>query len=123
MSFFSKKPAAEPQNIDEILLSFKELRQECESLKQEVEKLRQENLQKLGKVGIIRFNPFDGLGGNQSFSLAVLDGNGSGAVITSMFSRDANRVYGKPVENGQSEFKLTDEEKQAICIALGKNHK
>jgi hypothetical protein len=117
MSLFSKKPTEEPQNIDEILVRFKELKDECLSLKEEVKKLREENIKMVDKIGIVRFNPFDGLGSNQSFSLAILDGNDNGAVITSLFSREGNRVYGKPVKQGASEFKLADEEIKAIELA------
>jgi hypothetical protein len=47
----------------------------------------------------------------------MLDGNNNGAVITSLFSRDGNRVYGKPVENGASTYPLSEEEKKAIELA------
>jgi len=66
---------------------------------------------------MIRFNPFNETGGNQSFSVAILDGNDCGIVISSLFSRNENRVYGKPIKNGVSEFPLTDEEKEAIRLA------
>jgi len=69
---------------------------------------------------MIRFNPFNETGGNQSFSVAILDGNDCGIVISSLFSRNENRVYGKPIKNGVSEFPLTDEEKEAIRLA--QNH-
>ena len=117
MSLFSKKPTEEPVNIDEILERFKDLKDECRSLKEEVQKLREENIKMIDKVGIVRFNPFEGLGSNQSFSLVMLDGNDNGAVITSLFSRDGNRVYAKPIKQGTSEFKLADEEIKAIELA------
>jgi hypothetical protein len=121
MSLFSKKPNPEPANIEEVLAKFKELQNNCGSLREEVKKLREENIRMIDKVGIVRFNPFEGLGSNQSFSLALLDGNDSGAVITSLFSRDGNRVYGKPIKQGTSEFKLTEEETKAIELAKNNN--
>lgn len=117
MSLFQKKPAAQPQNIDDVLLQFNELKDQCQALKNEVESLKKENLRNISKIGIVRFNPFEGLGSNQSFSLVLLNGQNDGAVITSLFSRDSNRVYGKPIKNGTSEFKLASEEKNAIEIA------
>ena len=71
-----------------------------------MEALKEENVANVDKVGMVRFNPFEGIGGNQSFSLAILDGNDNGAVVTSLFSRDGNRVYGKPIKTGTSEFPL-----------------
>lgn len=117
MSFFSKKSQPEPQNIDEILAQFKELKEQYQKVSDEIKSLKEENLRNVNKVGMVRFNPFKGLGSNQSFSLAILDGKDCGAVITSLFSRDGNRVYGKPINQGNSEFKLTEEEKKAIEIA------
>jgi hypothetical protein len=71
------------------------------------------------KVGIVRFNPFAGgdTGGDQSFSVALLNGENSGIVLSSIFSRAQCRVYAKPVENGQSRYQLSNEEEEAIQLA------
>ena len=67
------------------------------------------------KVGIVRFNPFKDFGGDQSFSVALLDGENSGVVISALHSRESNRVYSKPVEKGKAvKYPLTDEELEAI---------
>ncbi|RME11294.1 MAG: DUF4446 family protein [Ardenticatenia bacterium] len=71
-----------------------------------------------GHVGIVRFNPFQETGGNQSFAIAILDSAGNGVTITSLHSRDGTRVYAKPVEKGQSEYALSDEEREAIALAM-----
>jgi hypothetical protein len=117
MSLFSKKKQEEPQSIEEILEQFKELQNDFSRLKEAFAALQIKNIDNLQKIAIIRYNPFNDGGGNQSFSLAVLDGNDCGAVISSLFSRNENRVYSKPIKNGVSEFALTDEEKQAIASA------
>ncbi len=117
MRLFSKKQAEEPQNIEEILTEFKAVKKQCQKLAGEVKSLKEENRQNINKIGVIRFNPFEGFGGNQSFSLAMLDADNRGAVITSLFSRDGNRVYAKPIENGASPYPLSKEEKKAIEIA------
>src|SRR3989338_10056293 len=70
------------------------------------------------KIGVIRFNPFDNLGGNQSFVIALLDRQNNGFVISSLFIKDGNRVYAKAVQKGLSEHSLSDEEKQAIERAI-----
>ncbi len=67
------------------------------------------------KVGVIRFNPFKDLGGDQSFSIALLDGQNSGVVISGLHTREGNRVYAKPVEKGKAvKHPLTEEEAEAI---------
>ena len=65
-------------------------------------------------VGIVRFNPFEDTGGQQSFVLAMLDGSGSGFVVSSLHSRQATRLYLKQVTNGRSEAQLSEEEAEAI---------
>ncbi len=70
------------------------------------------------KVGIVRFNPFQDTGSNQSWSIALLDGDTTGVVISSLLSRESARVYAKPVIRGQAkDFPLTAEEKRAIELA------
>jgi len=72
-------------------------------------------LRSVHKVGIIRFNPFKDIGGDQSFALALLDGKDSGIVISSLHTREGTRIYSKPVAKGISEkYTLTEEEKMAI---------
>lgn len=66
------------------------------------------------KIGIVRFNPFADGGGNFSFSLALLNGQDSGVVITSMHGREQNRIYTKKILEGKSETGLTEEERQAV---------
>ena len=117
MPLFSKKQPSEPQDIKEILAQFEELKKLCQDLRQEVENLKKKENLNLKKIGIIRFNPFSELGSNQSFSIAILNGKDNGVVITSLFSHDGNRVYGKPIQNGTSSFPLSDEEKQSINLA------
>jgi hypothetical protein len=72
----------------------------------------------LRKVGVIRFNPFQDSGGDQSFAIAVLDEGGTGVLISSLHGRAETRIFAKQVENGRSKHSLSDEEQQAIRAAL-----
>jgi hypothetical protein len=49
--------------------------------------------------------------------IALLDGDGDGLVISSLFGRSETRVFAKPVQGGQSKYTLTDEEQEAIELA------
>ncbi len=69
-------------------------------------------------VGLVRFNPFQETGGDQSFALALLDGRGDGIVISSLHSRAVTRFYAKPIKGGASQLSLSDEEAQAVQMAL-----
>ena len=73
-----------------------------------------------GRVGLVRFNPFEDTGGNQSFALALLDGRGDGFVVSSLHSRTGTRVYAKAIAKGASDAALSDEETAALKQALAK---
>jgi hypothetical protein len=66
------------------------------------------------RVGLVRFNPFEDTGSNQSFALALLDEGGDGVVVSSLHSRNATRLYVKPVVAGATDTGLSDEEAQAL---------
>lgn len=69
------------------------------------------------KISIVRYNPFGDTGGDQSFSLAVLDAHDSGYVLSSIHGRQGTRVYVKPIDLGKSKYTLAAEEKQAFTQA------
>jgi hypothetical protein len=66
------------------------------------------------QVGLVRYNPFEDTGSNQSFALALLDGNGDGVVISSLHTRQVTRLYVKPVAGGQTDRTMSEEEIEAI---------
>jgi hypothetical protein len=70
------------------------------------------------QVGLVRFNPFEDTGSNQSFALALLDGDGNGVVISSLHSRNATRLYVKPVVAATADRAMSDEEAEAIRQAV-----
>lgn len=70
------------------------------------------------KISVVRFNPFGDTGGDQSFSLAVLDAHNSGYVLSSIHGRQGTRVYVKPIDFGQSKYQLSTEEDQALSQAV-----
>ncbi|MBZ1356682.1 MAG: DUF4446 family protein [Candidatus Nealsonbacteria bacterium] len=115
---FSKKKSKEPQNIKEILNSFKEMEAKFSKLEALVHGFENQSASVFQKTGIVRFNPFPGVGGNQSFSLCLLNKHNDGFLITSFYTREGSSVYGKPIKNGKSEHNLSDEEKEAIQVAI-----
>ncbi|MCL4534440.1 MAG: DUF4446 family protein [Bacteroidetes bacterium] len=68
----------------------------------------------LQRVAVVRFNPFQDTGSDQSFCVALLDDMGDGVVLTSIFSREGCRTYAKPILSGQSKYPLSSEEREAI---------
>lgn len=71
------------------------------------------------KINVTRFNPFNDLGGDQSFILTILDQNNTGAIITSLHNRDITRIYAKAIKDGEGDnITLSKEEKSAIVKTI-----
>ncbi len=118
--FFSGKEA---KDLEKVLLDqLKEttaLDQEIQELFEISNRLRELCLKSIHKSAVLRFNPFKEVGGNQSFSVALLDGKNSGILISSLHTREGTRVYSKPVLTGNPDgFPFTDEEKAVIHQAI-----
>ena len=70
------------------------------------------------KVGIVKYDAFREMGGQLSFSIALLDQRDNGFVMNSVHSASSSYVYTKEIENGRSAIELSDEEKEALKIAV-----
>ena len=70
------------------------------------------------KLGIIKYDAFNEMGGKLSFALAMLDGNDSGWVINAMHSREGCYTYVKEIVKGESYVELADEEAEALDKAM-----
>ncbi len=70
------------------------------------------------RVGLVRYNPFEETGGNQSFALALLDAGGNGWVLSSLHARSGTRVYAKAIKAGRADTGLSDEETAALGQAM-----
>ena len=78
--------------------------------------------QQIRKVGLVRYNPFEEMGGNLCFALALLDGEDNGVVLNGIHSRTGSFTYAKPIEMGVSTYMLSNEEKQAVKMAQDNAH-
>lgn len=109
------------RNLEDVMASIQKeigaLNQSEKEIEKYLETVEKRLKQSIQKVGLVRFNPFEGMGSNQSFALAMLDEKGDGTVISSLYSREGVRTYAKPIKNYQSEFTISEEEKEAISQA------
>ncbi|ASA24986.1 DUF4446 family protein [Paenibacillus donghaensis] len=69
-------------------------------------------------IALKRYNAFGERGNNLSFSLALVDDDQSGVVITSLHNRENSYIYSKPMDKGESQIPLSPEEKEVIALAL-----
>ena len=73
------------------------------------------------KVSIVRYNAFDNVGSDLSYSIALLDNEDNGIILSSLYGRESSTTYAKPVSQGSSKYVLTDEEREAISSARKKH--
>lgn len=91
---------------------------DIDHLKKRCDTIEKDGSLHIQKIGLLRFNPFNDTGGDQSFILALLDGHDAGVVISGLYSRSGTRWYAKKVHRGHGvEHELSKEELKAITSA------
>jgi hypothetical protein len=100
-------PGSEPARVDAIATQLDGVARRLDA----EEALGKRSIQ---RVGIVRYNPFEDTGSNQSFVLAMLDARGDGFVLSSLHSRQQTRVFLKQLVKGAADAALSQEENEAI---------
>ena len=115
------------KNLEELLLNSLEKIDEIEqkandaiSTSEDTLKLTEKCVQ---KVSIQRYKAFEDIGSDLSYSIALLDGNNNGVIISSIYSRYESITYAKPIDNGISRYDLSDEEENVLFQAMNTNIK
>ncbi len=111
-------------NLEEVILKrFSEIRQIVKNEKQQnknIESINDKFLTTFCKIGLVKYDAFKEMSGKLSFSLALLTENHDGIIITSMHSREGCYTYCKEVSNEESYYVLSEEERLALNVAMGK---
>ena len=100
--------------LERHLVERKQIDKEIAWLRDRVSTLERELLVSKRHVGLVRYDAFEDVRGNQSFALALYDDNGDGAILNGIVGRADNRLYCKQLLNGRSERNLSQEEQRAI---------
>lgn len=104
--------------LTSVLETEKNLSKDLKELDHKVEGLIFDSQLYIQKIGLVRFNPFNDTGGDQSFILALIDAEDSGVVVSGLHTRNGTRWYAKKVENGKGvEHELSSDELKAIKSA------
>jgi|SRR5579859_2524801 len=82
-----------------------------------VSALQKDGLGHIQKIGMSRFNPFNETGGDNSFTICLMNAKLDGLVLTGLHTREKTRIYAKKLENGKSQYELSKEEVKAIAEA------
>lgn len=115
---FPKSDTKDIRNkFKELVEVINKLTEKEEELVKNFSALRKESEIHVQKVAIVRYNPYGDTGGDQSFSLAILNNHLDGFILTSLHSRSGTRVYAKPVSQGKSQIELSKEEQDVLMKA------
>lgn len=107
------------RKFEEILEAVKSFDGRTDELRKRLEESQKDSLKHVQKVALLRYNPFEDVGGDQSFTVALLNKEGNGAVITSLHNRSGTRVFAKNVVRGNFERReFSKEEVRVIKEAL-----
>lgn len=117
--FFDKQ---DPKSIEQLLkkydLEVKDTASKLDELAAFSANLHKLSSRGLTRVGMVRYNPFNDKGGDQSFCLAALNRHLDGFVLSAIHSRTGARLYAKEIVEGKSKHHLSDEEVRAIQKAM-----
>ncbi|MEK7543440.1 MAG: DUF4446 family protein [Patescibacteria group bacterium] len=108
------------QVLDGLLTEFQSLKIRTTRAEKAVDQLEVDGRGHIQRIGIVRYNPFSDTGGSQSFTMAILDGESDGVVMTSLYARSGNRWYVKQITKGKGkDIELSKEELSAVKQAIG----
>lgn len=101
--------------LESMIHSDEHLKKRVGEIEEAIHRIEKDGTLHIQRLGIVRFNPFSDTGGSQSFSLAFLDAQDNGIVITSLYARTGNRWYVKEIHAGKGrDLELSKEEELAI---------
>lgn len=113
--YFTKGSEA---NIDQVLTrtlqELEKTQEELQQLQQKHGQLREQVKGCIQKVKMERYDAFDAMGGEMSYSILLADENNDGIILTSIYGREDNRCYAKDVKGGKSSYVLAEEEKKLL---------
>jgi uncharacterized protein YlxW (UPF0749 family) len=111
-------------NVEQALIDLQEkntaLQNETENMQQFMNTMVEEMKKKKANLGVYRYNAFAESGNDLSFSIALVDDEQDGLVLSGIHNRDETYVFAKPLEKGQSKYTLSPEEKEAIHRSVQK---
>lgn len=117
---------ANNKNLEEVLVSYLDTIDEMKESNDEIKKICKETTEMtrscIQKVSIVRYKAFEDVGSDLSYSIALLDANNDGVLITSIYGRNESTTYAKPIDKGISRYDLSEEEETALQQAINKNN-
>lgn len=116
-SWVSGEDASGVDSLTALLRAVESNQRELASLKETMKTVIAESRTHFKRLGIVRYNAFDGVAGQQSYSLCLLDENRNGILISNLVGTNFSRGYAVEIKDGEPTRPLGDEEKQALDAA------
>jgi hypothetical protein len=108
----------ETDSLPVLLQTVERNAKEVSRIREQIEQMVEENRGNFKRIGLVRYDAFDGVAGQQSYSLCILDDNKNGYLLSSLVGRDFARSYAVEISNSEAPRKLGDEEARALQLAL-----
>ncbi len=112
--FLGKKAKDLEDTIINLEKDISDLKKSRENIQKDIITINTKLKKSIRGLETIRFNPFSDQGSNQSFAIGMLDEEGDGLVLSSLYYRDRMSIFAKPIKNNKSEFELSNEEREAL---------
>ena len=110
------------ESLEEVIVKYLDkidkLEEENNERKKQINNITENLLITYQKIGIVKYDAFNEMGGKLSFSLALLDKQNNGFILNAMHSREGCYTYVKEIIDGNSYIALGEEEKKALDMAL-----
>lgn len=117
----------EPKNLEDLLQKYLDKTEKVEDENAKVlakyDEINEKLMRCLQKNSIIRYKAFEDVGSDLSYSIALLDDNNDGLILTGLYGRNESITYAKPVDKGISRYDLSEEEQQVLTDAMNKGNK
>ena len=112
------------KNLEEIIVEYLNRVEESKKISEDIKSLYGDMDSRIKdciqKVSVIRYKAFEDVGSDLSFSVAMLDENNDGILLTGIFGRNESTTYAKPIEKGISRYDSSEEEEEALNNAINK---
>ena len=103
--------------LNEYLDEVREIKAKNDGIFEDIEDIKRVLKTGIQKIGIVKYNTFEEIGGELSYAIALLDQNDSGIVLNSLYYRDGCYTYAKQIIAGDCLTPLSEEENEAIAAA------
>jgi len=106
------------KNLEELVTNYldkvDEVKKQSDFMKEKYEDIDKRTKGCLQKLSMIRYRAFDNVGSDLSYSIALLNHDNDGVVLTSIYGRNESTTYAKPIDKGISRYELSEEEEQVL---------